>query len=68
MASKKERILEIEDYLKELYPVADAGYGWSHSEIQELEAELKNLKGTTRKKRGGKVGMSKKQSGHNRLY
>ena len=68
MASKKERILEIEDYLPELRVEADSGRGWADDRIKELEAELKKLKGTTKKRKGGKVGMSKKQSGHNRLY
>ena len=68
MASKKERILEIEDYLPELRAEADYRGGWAASEVKKLEDELKKLRGTTRKKKGGKIGSSKNQFGHNRLY
>jgi len=77
MASKKDsiRIVEIEDYLlPELRMSEDYSGGSATSQIKKLEAELKKLKGTTKKKmRGGMVkrntgGKVKKQSGHNKLY
>tara|TARA_E500000318_G_C3542088_1_gene205049 strand:+ start:1098 stop:1325 length:228 start_codon:yes stop_codon:yes gene_type:complete len=73
---RESKIIELEEDIKELSAMIDAGnfFRGGDDTLAEMMNKLKILKkGQTKKMRGGMVkrkagGKVKKQSGHNRLY